>query len=81
MALLFNQIKDYASISSTGTGSHFLEEDLHTREVNVGNYTIIVRLTKDNKFVGVSEVKINSPELWKRKSSIGFVDVNDEYPE
>lgn len=80
MEPMINKIQDYASISSKGTGSHFID-DLQTREVNVGNYTILVRLTKDNKFVGVSEVKINTPELWNRKSPIGFVDVNDEYPE
>lgn len=80
MEPMIKEIQDYASITSKGTGSHF-SDNLQTREVTVGNYTILVRLTKDNKFVGVSEVKINTPELWSRKSPIGFVDVNDEYPE
>lgn len=72
--------ENYESIVSKGTGSNQID-NFQTREIKIDNYSVVVRLTDDNKFVDISEVKINSPDLLRRNTPINSVDVNDEYPE
>ena len=72
--------KNYDAIVSKGTGSCLIN-NFQIKEIKIDRYSVIVQLTDDNKFVGISEVKINSPDLWHRNTPISFVDVNDEYPE
>jgi|GEM_PF-2025599 len=80
MKQMIKNPENYESIVSKGTGSNQID-NFQTREIKIDNYSVVVRLTDDNKFVDISEVKINSPDLLRRNTPINSVDVNDEYPE
>lgn len=75
---------NYEKLRKGGTGSG-KEAPQHFREITYpfGKYEITVRLSPNDKFIGISEVKINKDFLsFKQKTtSKGFHDVEEFYKE
>lgn len=75
---------DYEELKKQGTGSHDLLADSRIVEVPFDKYTIKVRLSPTNEFLGIEEVKVNkeflsySQQLTILKSQ-GYHDVEDYY--
>ena len=64
------------------TGSHGKSERFKEITYSFGKYQIKILLTLSNKFIGVTEVKINKEFLsYKQKTALrGFHDVDKFYP-
>ena len=74
---------DYDKLKNQGTGGRAIPKDYKEIVYPFGKYEITVRLSLNNEFVGISEVKINKDFLsYKQKiSSKGFHDVDEFYRE
>ena len=74
---------DYAKFKKAGTGSHDVPENYKTIIYPFDKYQIKIKVTPNNEFIGITEVKINKDFLsYKQKTSIkGYHDVDKFYPE
>jgi len=73
----------YEEFKKRGTGSSEIAKEYKEIVYPFGKYQITVRLSPDNQFIGITEVKINKDFLsYKQKIvSKGFHDVDEFYPE
>lgn len=78
-----NEDSDYARLRNRGTGSHEAPEKYKLIVYPFGKYLITIKLSPNNEFVGIEEVKINKDFLsYKQKiPSKGFHDVEEFYRE
>lgn len=74
---------DYNKLKNQGSGSHDMPKDYKEIVYPFDKYEITVRLSLNNEFIGISEVKVNKDFLsYKQKiSSKGFHDVDEFYSE
>ena len=74
---------DYNEFKEEGTGSNDVSEAFKTIIYPFEKYQITIKLTLDNEFVEITEVKINKDFLsYKQKMLIkGCHDVDQFYPE
>ena len=74
---------DYNKLKNQGSGGHVMPEDYKEIVYPFDKYEIKVKLSLDNKFIGISEVKVNKDFLsYKQKMiSKGFHDVDEFYRE
>ena len=74
---------DYNEFKGEGTGSHGVSEAFKTIIYPFDKYLIKIKVTPNNEFIGITEVKINKDFLsYKQKTSIkGYHDVDKFYPE
>ena len=72
---------DYDKFKEEGTGDHDATEDYKTIIYPFDKYQIEIKLTLNNEFIGITEVKINKYFLsYKQKMSIkGYHDVDQFY--
>jgi hypothetical protein len=75
--------KAHEKSEEIGTGSQEPAKDYREIIYPFGKYEITVRLTKNNEFIGISEVKINKDFLsYEQKTTTkGFHDVEKFYRE
>jgi len=73
----------YEEFREKGTGSHDVAKEYKEIVYPFGKYQITVRLSSNNEFIGITEVRINKDFLsYKQKMvSKGFHDVDEFYPE
>lgn len=77
---------DYSNLKNQGTGSHKLPEESEEYKIITypfDKYQVKIKLTQDNEFVEIIEIKINKEFLsYKQKiSSLGYHDVDEFYRE
>jgi len=74
---------DYDALIKKGTGNHGVEEDYKIVVFPFDRYEITIKLSQDNKFCDILEVKINEDfRSYKQKiASRGFHDVEKFYVE
>lgn len=73
----------YDKFKKEGTGSHEVSENYKTIIYPFDKYQIKIKVTPNNEFIGITEVKINKDFLsYRQKMSIkGYHDVHKFYPE
>lgn len=73
----------YDKFKKEGTGSHEVSENYKTIIYPFDKYQIKIKVTPNNEFIGITEVKINKDFLsYRQKMSIkGYHDVDKFYPE
>lgn len=73
----------YEGLTEDSTGSGFSEVRVKTVVVPYGRFEIDVRLTDDNRFVGISGLRINKSFLSQeqRVANSGYLDVDEFYQE
>ena len=78
-----NWEETYEKSKEVGTGSQEPPKDYKEITYPFGKYEITVRLTQNNEFIGISEVKINKDFLsFEQKTTTkGFHDVEEFYKE
>jgi len=74
---------DYNKLKQEGTGGPDMPSDFKTIVYPFNKYQITIRLTQDNRFIEVIEVKINKEFLSHKQkiSTSGSIDVRKDYPE
>ena len=75
--------EEMRSSESQRTGSHDITKDYRTIVYPFGKYEITIKLSPNNEFMGILEVKVNKDFLsYKHKMvSKGFHDVDEFYKE
>jgi hypothetical protein len=75
--------RDYNEPEDNGTGSYSNNTDFKIITFPFDKYEITIKLTTDNEFIGVVEVKINKDFLsYKQKTTPkGYHDVEEFYRE
>lgn len=73
----------YEKIKNQGTGGSSFLEDFKVIVYPFGKYEVKIRLTPNNEFIGIEEIKINKDFLsYEDKLSISkIIDVNEFYKE
>lgn len=73
----------YEGLTGSSTGSQFDEQRVKTVVVPYGRFEIEVCLTDDDRFVGISGLKINQSFLSReqRIATSGYFDVDEYYEE
>jgi len=74
---------DYNKLKNKGTGSHEVPKDYKIIDCPFDRYLVTIKLTPDNEFVEIVEVKVNKDFLsYKQKMPPkGFHDVEEFYRE
>ena len=74
---------DYNNIRKKGTGSHDLFEDYKIIKYPFDKYQIKIKLTPNNEFIGIIEIKINKEFLSHKQKIVskGYIDVDEFYRE
>jgi len=74
---------DYNKLRNQGTGSHEVSKDYKTVVYPFDKYLITIKLSPNNEFIGIAEVKINKDFIsYKQKAPPkGFHDVEEFYRE
>jgi len=74
---------DYDKFKKEGTGSHEVFENYKTIIYPFDKYQITIKVTPNNEFIGITEVKINKDFLsYKQKiARKGYHDVDEYYRE
>jgi hypothetical protein len=80
---LDTEIFDYNIAKNQGTGGYDISNDYKTIIYPFDKYQIKIKLTQDNKFIGITEIKINKDFLSHKQkiASLGFHDVDEFYRE
>lgn len=83
MKLLSSKDSNYDKSKSLGTGSHDSSTEYKTINFPFDKYLIKVKLTPDDKFIGIIEIKINKDFLsYEQKATPkGSHDVDEYYRE
>lgn len=70
-------------MSNSGTGSYQVQENYKTKLCNFNGFTVVIRLTPDDKFVDIEEIRINKDFLSiEQKATLkGFHEVDEYYKE
>ena len=73
--------EEYEKSKQIGTGGRELPEDCKEVTYPFDKYEIVVKLTRSNEFVGISEVRVNKDFLSykQRTTAKGFHDVEEFY--
>jgi hypothetical protein len=76
-----NNTTDYDELKSIGTGSHDELDNFKIITYPFDRYQIKVKLTPNNEFIGITEIKINKDFLShkQRMATLGFHDVEEFY--
>lgn len=71
----------YDKIRTKGTGGTVLRKTRNQITYPFGKFNVTVDVTKNNKFVGISEIKVNKDfRSYKQKTAVkGYHDVEDFY--
>jgi hypothetical protein len=74
---------NYEKLRNRGTGSHEVTEDYKIIEYPFDKYVIKIKLSPNNEFIEIVEIRINKEFLsYKQKvTSKGFHDVDEFYRE
>lgn len=74
---------DYDKFKEEGTGNHDVAKGYKTIIYPFDKYQIKIKLTLNNEFIGITEVKINKDFLsYKQKMTLkGYHDVDEFYRE
>lgn len=80
---LSTNVFDYNNLKKKGTGSHDLIEDYKIINYPFDKYQIKVKLTPNNEFIGIIEIKINKEFLSHKQKIVskGYIDVDEFYRE
>jgi hypothetical protein len=78
-----NEDFDYTTLRNRGTGGREAPENYKLVVYPFGRYLITIKLSLNNEFIGIEEVKVNKDFLsYKQKiPSKGFHDVEEFYRE
>lgn len=74
---------NYDSIKNQGTGGSSLFENSKVIVYPFGRYEVKIRLTLNNEFIGIEEIKINKDFLSQKErlAISNIIDVNEFYKE
>ena len=80
---LRRNVFDYKEFKEEGTGSHDVSKNYKTIIYPFDKYQIKIKVTPNNEFIGITEVKINKDFLsYKQKIALkGYHDVDEYYRE
>jgi hypothetical protein len=74
---------EYDKLKVKGTGGRILRKGRNEIKYPLGKYEVTIQLSPDNKFIGISEIRINKDfrSYKQRIVTKGFHDVEEFYKE
>jgi len=67
-------------VNIRGTGDYKREEDYKLIEYKYDKFIIIIKISEDQRFLGIEEIKINQDFMnYKQKANLGTLSIIDNY--